>query len=261
MTAFLFVPGDRPDRFAKAAAAQPDAVIADLEDAVAPERKSFARDAVQAALQSGSTAWVRINNMRTNDGMLDLAMLEGQPPTAVMIPKTRASDIDNVRARLRNVPVVALIESIGGVVDLEAIACLQGVAAIAFGAYDLCAELGALPTPEVLAAYRSQIVFAARRAGVSAIDAPFLDLEDVEGLAAEAARGVRFGFDGMLAVHPKQIAPIRAAYTPSEEQLAEARAVVAIAAGGGAVRHGALMIDAPVVAAARRVIARSGEGR
>jgi citrate lyase beta subunit len=259
MTAFLFVPGDRPERFSKAAAARPKAVIADLEDAVAPERKLFARDAVQAALRSGFTGWVRINNVRTNDGMLDLAMLEAQPPAAVMIPKTRAGDIDNVRAHLPNVAIVALIETISGVVDLEAIACSPGVAALAFGAYDLCAELGALPSPDVLATYRSQIVFAARRAGVSAIDAPFLDLEDVEGLAAEAARGVRFGFDGMLAVHPKQIAPIRAAYTPSEEQLAEARAVVAIAADGGAARYGALMIDAPVVAAARRVIARSGE--
>jgi citrate lyase subunit beta / citryl-CoA lyase len=259
MTAFLFVPGDRPERFAKAAAARPEAVIADLEDAVAPERKLFARDAVQAALRSGFTAWVRINTLQSDDGLLDLTMLEAQPPAAVMIPKTRAGDVDIVRARMPNVPVVALIESIGGVVDLEAIASSPGVVAIAFGAYDLCAELGALPSPEVLAAYRSQIVFAARRAGVSAIDAPFLGLEDVEGLAAEAARGVRFGFDGMLAVHPKQIAPIRAAYTPSEAQLAEARAIVAIAADGGAVRHGALMIDAPLVTAARRVIARSGE--
>jgi citrate lyase subunit beta / citryl-CoA lyase len=259
MTAFLFVPGDRPERFAKAAAARPEAVIADLEDAVAPERKLFARDAVKGALRSGFTAWVRINNVRTDDGMLDLAMLGGQSPAAVMIPKTRAGDIDSVRARLPNVPIVALIESIGGVVDLEAIAGSPGVIAIAFGAYDLCAELGAVPTPEVLAAYRSQMVFAARRSALNAIDAPFLDLEDIDGLAAEAARGVRFGFDGMLAVHPKQVAPIRAAYAPSEEQLAEARAVVAIAADGGAVRHGALMIDAPVVTAARRVIARSGE--
>src|ERR1700722_8574307 len=122
MTAFLFVPGDRPERFAKAAAARPEAVIADLEDAVAPERKVFARDAVQAALRGGFTAWVRINSVRTDDGMLDLAMLESQSPSAVMIPKTRAGDIDNVRASLPNVPIVALIESIGGVVDLEAIA-------------------------------------------------------------------------------------------------------------------------------------------
>jgi len=254
----LFVPGDRPDRFSKAVAAGADAVIVDLEDAVAPERKAAARESVRAALHGGLDAWVRVNDVRSDEGARDLAMLVATPPAAVVIPKARSiEDPGTVRATLPEVGLVVMIESIDGVAALDPLSRAPGVLAIAFGAYDLCAELGARPTPEVLAPYRSHIVFTARAAGIAAIDSPYADLDDERQLALEAARAVDFGFDAKLAVHPKQIATIRAAFVPSKKDVADARAIVA-AAGQGVVKLGSRMVDAPIVAAARRVIERAG---
>jgi citrate lyase beta subunit len=256
----LFVPGDRSERFAKAAAAAADAVIVDLEDAVAPDRKAMARETVREALRGGFEACVRINEVTSENGMRDLAMLSETRPAMVMVPKASGSaDIAAVRDVLPGVPIVALIESIAGITALDDVAGAAGIAALAFGAYDLCAELGARATAEVLAPYRTRIVLAARRAAVDAIDTPYLDLEDGAGLALEAARAVDFGFNAKLAVHPKQVAAIRAAFVPSAAEVAEARAIVAAAAGGGVTTHGSHMIDAPVVKAALRVLDRAKE--
>jgi len=259
----LFVPGDRPDRFVKAAGSGADWIILDLEDAVGFERKETARAAVREALQSGLRACVRPNTPASDFGKADLAMLAGANPASLLIPKTRGPvDVNAVRESVPGVPVVALIESIDGIVHLDAIAASDGVEALAFGGYDLCAELGAVAEPEVLAAYRSRIVFAARVAGIAAIDTPFADLDDLAGLRADALRAAHFGFDGKLAVHPKQVSVIADAFFPSPEEIERARAVCDAAAGGGAMRVGSLMIDAPLLAAARRVLRRAeGRGR
>ncbi len=190
-------------------------------------------------------------------------MLAGANPAFLLIPKTRGPlDVNAVRAAVPGVPIVALIETIDGIAHLDAIAASDGVEALAFGGYDLCSELGAVPEAEVLAAYRSRIVFAARVAGITAIDTPFADLDDLAGLHADAVRAAHFGFDGKLAVHPKQVNVVANAFFPSPEEIARARVVCDAAAGGGAMRVGSLMIDAPLLAAARRVLRRAeGQGR
>jgi citrate lyase beta subunit len=261
MSVFLFVPGDRPERFTKAVDSGADAAILDLEDAVAPERKQVARVAVREALIAGLRALVRVNPASTDLGRADIAMLAGLAPAAVLLPKAGGSrDVDIVRDALPEVDVIALIESVEGLRNAHEIAATSGVRGLAFGAFDMCAELGARPVPEVLAPLRSLVVVAARGAGVAAIDTPFLALEDEAGLAADARRSLDFGFDGKLAIHPKQVAPIRAVFTPSAEDLERARLIVAAAERGGVAVIGGAMVDAPIFAAARRVLARAGEG-
>jgi len=255
----LFVPGDRPERFTKAVAAA-DVAILDLEDAVAPARRPAAREAVAAALAAGTTAWVRINPIGGDDADADLRALAAVPPAAVMLAKTGAAhDLEIVRARLPHTPVYALIETIAGIVELDAIAAARGLAGLAFGAYDLCAELGARVTPEVLTPWRARIVLAARRFGRAALDAPFAALGDADGLAADARRAADFGFTGKLAIHPAQVAVIRAAFAPTEAEIARARAIVAGFGSGVGVIDGT-MIDAPLLALARQTLARIPKG-
>ena len=254
----LFVPGDRPDRFAKALAAGADHVIIDLEDAVARANKDDARRHAATALEQGFAALVRINAIGTLEAERDLAMLGPLGPTAIMIPKpTSSAEIHLVGAAAPNIPLVPLIETVGGMVEVASIGFAPGVAAIALGAYDLCAELGAQPLPEILAPYRARLVLVARYANVACIDSPYAGLEDAEALAHDSARAAAAGFDGKLAVHPKQVPIVRAAFTPSAEEIAAARATVAAGEVGGVVRAGSEMIDAPMVAAARRLLART----
>jgi citrate lyase beta subunit len=253
----LFVPADRPERYAKAASGA-DAAILDLEDAVAPERKAFARQAVAAALRSATAYWIRINPIGTADGAADVAMLENAPRSeAVVLAKTASpDDVRQLGERLPGTRIYALIETIAGIVQLEAIATAPGIAGLLFGAYDLCAELGARVTPDVLAPWRARIVLNARRFGIVAIDTPFADLSDPDGLAEDACRGADFGFTGKLAIHPRQVPVIRAAFTPSAAEIARARAVIKEFTSGVAVVNGT-MIDAPLVALARQVLERA----
>jgi citrate lyase subunit beta/citryl-CoA lyase len=265
MVVALFVPGDRPERFAKASASGADTAILDLEDAVAPDRKAVARDAVRDALRAGTIAYVRINTPASDDGAADLAMLAeladtGTLPPPILVPKVSGiEDIDLVRDVLPDAALVVLIESVDGLREAVNIARAPGVRALAFGAFDMCAELGARPTPEVLGPLRSQIILAARAGGVTAIDAPFLGLDDEAGLLADARRALDFGFDAKLAVHPSQVAPIKSVFAPTPDELARAHRIVAAAQIGGVSVVDGKMVDGPVFAAARRVLARAGE--
>jgi citrate lyase subunit beta/citryl-CoA lyase len=255
VTVLLFVPGDRPERFAKAAAGGATAAILDLEDAVAPGSKDAARAHVCAALRDGFEAFVRINSPRTPAGQADLTALAGLRPRALLVPK--AESAEDLRGLSDGVPTVALVETVRGLERVRELAPAPNVVALAFGAFDLCAELGALPQPEVLAPLRSAVVLAARGAGRLAIDTPFVQLDDRAGLEADARRSVAFGFDGKLAIHPSQVAPIRAAFAPSGAEVARARAIVAAVEAGGVGVVGATMVDAPLLAAARRVLGRA----
>jgi citrate lyase subunit beta/citryl-CoA lyase len=255
----LFVPGDRPDRFARAAAAG-DVAILDLEDAVGNANKDVARDRVREALEGGLRCWVRVNDPASTAGTADLRALGDAPPAAIVVPKAhRVADIEAVR-RAANVPIVALIESIAGFAAIDDVAA-SGLAALAFGAYDFCAELGARPIPEVLAPWRTRVVFSARAAGIAAIDTPFVALDDPAGLAREAAAAVDFGFDGKLAVHPNQVPAIRDAFSPTPEELAWARGVVDVAQDGGVRRFEGGMVDAPLERAAQRILSRARDVR
>jgi citrate lyase subunit beta/citryl-CoA lyase len=252
MTVLLFVPGDRPERYAKAIASGADAAIVDLEDAVAPENKARARLEARTAFAAGLDATLRINSPTTEFGQADIAAFAGLHPRAVLVPKAEsAQDLEAVRID------AALIESVRGLRNIDEIAAFDKVIALDFGAYDLCAELGAQPTPEVLAPHRSAVICAARLAHKLAHDAPFLGIADEAGLRAESERAVAYGFDGKLAIHPNQVATIRAAFTPSEAEIRHARAVLAAIERGGVAVVDGKMVDPPLVASARRVLARA----
>jgi citrate lyase subunit beta / citryl-CoA lyase len=256
----LFVPGDRPERFSKGLQSGATAVILDLEDAVAPAAKQAARAHVADALRDPvlrRVAIVRINALASTFAEPDLAALCETPPPTIMIPKCEsAADVRSVAARCETVEVVAFVESIAGLDAARAIAAEPVVVALAFGCYDLAAQLGNLPTWEAMASLRTQVVVAARASGKLVIDAPFVDLNDSAGLTEEAQRAIEFGFDGKMAIHPRHVALLLEAFTPSEAEVEHARRVLAAIEGGGVAAVDGKMVDPPMVAAARRVLAR-----
>ncbi len=258
----LFVPGDRPERYQKALRSGADLAIVDLEDAVAPASKAKAREAARVAFADGLEACLRINSPTGEFGRADLAAFAGLHPRAIMIPKVET--VEDVAAIGIGAPLIALIESVRGLRNIDAIAAEPNVVALGFGAYDLCAELGAQPIPEVLGPYRSEVICAARLAKKLALDAPFLGVGDLAGALEDARRAVAYGFDGKLAIHPSHVAPLREAFTPSVDDVRHSRSVLeAVERGGVAVVDGK-MVDPPLVAAARRILARiptTGEHR
>ena len=254
LTVLLFVPGDRPERYPKAVASGADAAIVDLEDAVAPAKKAEAREAAREAFAAGLDACLRVNSPTNEFGQADLAAFGGLHPRAIMVPKVETAD--EIAEIDLGSPLIALIESVRGLRNIDAIAAQQNVIALGFGAFDLCAELGAQPTPEILGPYRSQVVSAARLAKKAALDAPFLGVGDIAGALEDARRAVAYGFDGKLAIHPSHVAPLREAFTPSADEVRHARAVLeAVERGGVAVVDGK-MVDPPLVASARRILSR-----
>jgi citrate lyase beta subunit len=254
LTVMLFVPGDRPERYPKAVGSGADAAIVDLEDAVAPAKKTGAREMARAAFAQGLDAVLRINPPAGEFGRADLAAFAGLHPRAIMVPKVETRE-DIAELDLGS-PLIALIESVRGLRNIDEIAAQSNVIALGFGAFDLCAELGAQPIPEVLGPYRSMVVSAARLAKKLVLDAPFLGIGDNAGALEDARRAVAYGFDGKLAIHPAHVAPLREAFTPSAGEIQHARAVLeAVERGGVAVVDGK-MVDPPLVASARRILSR-----
>jgi citrate lyase beta subunit len=264
----LFVPGHRPDRFAKALATGADAVVIDLEDAVPPGEKAAARAAALArpAAPAGVALGIRINPLPSAEGIADLAALLGAAaPDFLMLPKVEAAEELRIVARAfarhaRAPQLVALIESAQGLAHAGPIAAEPGCAALGFGGVDLAADLGCQVAWEPLLPHRGALVAAAARGGRGVVDVPFLALDDEAGLAEETRRVQALGFTGKLAIHPRQVATIQAVLTPPPEQVAWARRILAAmeqAEGGVCVVDGR-MVDAPVARAARRVLARAG---
>jgi citrate lyase subunit beta/citryl-CoA lyase len=257
LTAPLFVPADRPERFAKAAASGADAVIIDLEDAVAPAAKEAARAALAAALPAASVV-IRINAMGTpwHDGDVDLVHHLGA--VGVMLPK--AEDPAAVAAlgqRFRGARrLIPLIETAAGVHRAVAIAAAHGVTQLAFGPADYGNDIGCGDTPEAMLLARSTLVLASRLAGLTApLDGPCFDFREAARTTAEGRHARALGFGGKLCIHPNQVAWVRDAFRPSEAEIAWAKEVVAAEGRGGAANLGGTMIDAPVIARARRILA------
>ena len=254
---WLFVPGDRPERFAKAAASGAHAIICDLEDAVAPGAKERARDAVQRWLLQ-ERAFVRINGTGTPWYADDLAALAGHVGLlGVMLPKSETSDqLAAVSAALpSSVPVVPIIESAAGVHAAPLIAAGEGVARIGFGSLDFALDCGLEESDETLLYARSRIVVASRAARLAPpVDGVSTHLEDMEAIAADARRARALGFGGKFCVHPDQVATVNGAFEPSAEELDWARRVVAASLDGSATRVGGQMIDKPVLERARRLL-------
>jgi citrate lyase subunit beta/citryl-CoA lyase len=270
----LFSPGDQPDLMRKAPGSGADVVVFDLEDAVAPGAKAEGREAVNDVLTDpefdpSCEVCVRVNPVQPDPAVpaADLkAVLAGDPRVdSVMLPKAeRAEDsriLDNLLASHRvDLPILALCESAAGVLHAEAIAATDPVAAVAFGAEDLSADIGASRTregTEVLHA-RQQVVLAAGAADVDALDTVFTDLGESEALAEETEFALGLGYDGKMCIHPAQVSVVNDAFTPAEDRIDWARRVLTAAAaaeadGVGVFRVDDEMIDAPLVARAERV--------
>ncbi|MCR8960032.1 CoA ester lyase [Variovorax sp. S2] len=268
---FLFVPADRPERHARALASGAGGVIVDLEDAVAPDRKSEARAQLRASFSALSVAQqqrllVRINACGTpwhGSDLAEVSELAAQGLIAgVMLPKAeRATDLQRLSAALGlKSLIVPLIESAAGLEAARELAAAPQVLRLAFGNLDFQADLGlACDTDEAeLVPVRLALVLASRRAGLAApIDGVTPDWRNAARLAADAARARRGGFGAKLCIHPDQVAPVHAALGPSADELAWARRVLDAtqAAGGGVVSLDGRMVDAPVVRLAERLLA------
>jgi len=266
----LFVPGSAPERFHKALSSEADVVCLDLEDAVAPGAKAAARSAVLDCLAScreRARLCVRINALGSLEGLEDAAALirSSARPAFLMLPKVESAR--EVELLTHAFPsgtrpqVISLIESPRGVEAAFEIAAAAGSAALLFGSFDYAAQTGCSQEWSALLAARSRIVAAAASAGRAALDSPFATLEDAA--AAEAAMARQIGFSGKAAIHPRLIAAINAAFTPTEEELSEARSILQAfaAAGGQACRVGTRFVDAAVARRMQRVLARAGVRR
>ena len=255
---YLFVPGDRPERIAKAHASGADAVIVDLEDAVAPASKASARDAVAGALDASQPVMLRINGADTA-WFADDARLSAHPAVAaVMLPKaTGAEPVAALRSASGGKPVLALVESAAGMAGAAALAATAGVARLVFGSIDFQLDLDIADDDLALLAFRSQLVLASRLANLPApVDGVTTAFDDAARIELEARRARSQGFGGKLCIHPKQVAIVNRAFSPTEAELAWAQRVVdtAAAAGGAAVAVDGKMVDAPVLSRARRLL-------
>ena len=254
----LFVPGSRPERFAKALASGADIVTIDLEDAVGPADKDSARAAALAAMRP-SNLGIRINGLRTVQGLADLVAIAGTPtpPPFVMIPMVESStEIDIVHAVLPKVALLPLIETVKGLRNADAIAAAPGVGGVMLGGADFAGELGVAMSWDALFAARAQIAMACASAKVQSIDVPWLDLDNLGGLADDVARVKAMGLTAKSVVHPKHIDIVHRVMRPTDEDIAEAHAAEAAyaAAGESAVRFGGKMLEAPVMARYRRIL-------
>jgi citrate lyase subunit beta/citryl-CoA lyase len=259
--ALLFCPADRPDRFEKAAE-RADAVILDLEDAVAPSGKAAARDNLIGHPLDPETTIVRVNSVSSGCFADDLVALSQTEYRTVMVAK---SEKPEQLSGLDRYQLIALCETAVGVLAAPAIAGVTNVVALMWGAEDLVASLGGSSSRfddgryrQVAQHARSSVLLAAAAAGKAAIDAVHLDIDDHDGLGSEARDAAAVGFAATACIHPGQVSVVRDAYRPTPDQLAEATALLEAAEGQrGVFRFDGRMIDGPVLRHAEQLLRRS----
>ncbi len=254
ITVALFVPGDRPERFVKAASTDADAIIIDLEDAVAADGKDQARAALKRDF-TDKPVLVRVNGIGTPWHDRDIAALRGHGFSAVVLPKAEFGPEFETLCEQLDLPVVVLIESVRGLADARRIAITRNVARIAFGSIDFSADLGCAHTREALLLARSELVVASRLAGLpQPIDGVTTAIDDAPLIASDARHARDLGFTGKLCIHPRQVAAIQAGFAPDEAEVLWARKVMA--SGDGAVAIDGAMVDEPVRIRARSILKR-----
>ena len=260
---FLFVPGDRPERFDKAMASGADQVIVDLEDAVVPDRRTDARAAVAAWLSPHRPVLVRINAVGAPDWQADLDACRHGNVAGIVVPKAGSPQgLAAVRERAPGRPLLPLIETAEGMAAAGVLAASEGVVRLLFGTIDFRVDLGIPEEGEGLVAFRSQLVLASRLAGIAApVDGVTTALRDEEVLAADIARARRFGFAGKLCIHPAQVTAVNDGFRPADSQRDWAQRVLAAAStpdAGVRVVDGR-MVDRPVILEAERILRQAGE--
>ena len=262
---WLFTPGTRPERFAKAGEVRADVLIVDLEDAVSPGDKPHARQIAIEYLSTsaeGPRRALRINGLDTPAGIADLdALLASKAdPDFIVLPKAETAGhlliLDRLLAASRKTArLVGLIESARGLSRLEEIAAatprLHG---LMLGAADMAADLGAATRWEPLAMVRSRLVAACALAGVAPVDSPFFDVHDADGLKTDVDGAIAFGFVAKAAIHPAQVGPINVALTPTDKEVEHARRILSANEGGVGLVDGE-MVDEAVARKARRILA------
>ncbi len=283
MRSWLFVPGDSEKKIAKALGSKADIVILDLEDSVAPQNKSAARETTSAALgrDSGATLYIRVNALDSGLTGDDLRAVTRHRPHGFMLPKSTCGDDVNRLARMiadeaklqamepYTPPIIAITTETAA--SLFALGSYQAgpksLAAMCWGAEDLSAELGAISAYDESGHYtapyrlaRSLCLIGARAAGVEPIDGVFTDYGDLEGLRQSCQKALRDGFSGKLAIHPVQLRIINEVFTPSGEDIRQAKAIIkafADAGDAGVIGFEGKMLDRPHLVRAQKLVRRA----
>lgn len=267
----LYIPGSRPRAMEKAAALGCDAIIFDLEDAVAPSEKDSARAGLLAMLAGTDYGarfrLVRINGPDTPWGAADLAALAGAAGyDAVLVPKVSSpGDLGRVAAALPGVPLWAMMETISGLFEARAIAAHPALAGMVMGTNDLQKEMGCRYRPDRLAMQTGLglCLMAARERGRVILDGVYNAFGDMEGLRAECVQGRDMGFDGKTLIHPAQLEIANTVFAPSDEEIALAQRQIAAYDHAAASGHGVAVLDGHIVenlhvVSARRVLGQAG---
>nr|WP_294849110.1 CoA ester lyase [uncultured Sphingomonas sp.] len=269
---WLFVPADSEKKIAKAIASEADAVIFDLEDSVAPDRKAAAREILHNLTRrdGGPQWWVRINPVGSDDYKDDIALFRMPDLHGIILPKAESgADVTHLAHSTGTIPIHAIVtETAASLFGLLSYRDAKSpLMAMSWGAEDLSAALGASSkydaNGDLSFTYkmaRSLCLAGAVAAGVQPVDGVFADFRDEAGLIAEAQAAAREGFTGKLAIHPAQVGPINAAFTPSAEEIAHAQAIVDVFAenpSAGVLSVDGKMVDRPHLVQAGRVLARA----
>jgi citrate lyase beta subunit len=258
---FLFVPADEPERVAKAARAGADAVILDLEDAVADARKAEARAVAERTLRErpGPSAWlVRINGSDSSFFADDLELVARAAPDGVVVPKADPRVLERINRLIP--PIIALIETAAGLGSAREVAADPRVERLQLGAVDLALELGLRPRPDGLELLhpRATLVLASALAGCAApVDSVFVGIRDLEGLERDAELGRSLGCSGKACIHPTHLEVLHRVFRPTAAEVERAMALLEAydrVAGAGAVQHDGAMVDRPLVEQARRIV-------
>lgn len=264
----LFAPGDRPERFEKAVNSGADAVCIDLEDAVSATNKALARREALAYLKDGGSraapTGMRINALEGVEGFRDVVALADSAavPAFILMPKVRTRhSVDLLRRALGDgaAPLWALMETPEALRHIDALADSVGDrGGIVFGGADFSAAIGSDMSWDALYFARAGLIAGAADAGCQTLDVPYLDVRDIDGLVAETRRVKAMGFSGRSCIHPDQVAPINDIYTPGADEIEKAQATIEAYEEnrGRVLLHEGRLVEKPVLAAARRVLAR-----
>ena len=268
----LYLPGSSQKMMAKAGARGADVLVLDLEDGVHPDSKSRAREQIRDALErfdwGDSEVWIRANGLDTEWGDDDVDFIAAVRPRGAVLPKCEDPQvIEGVARRIGpDVSLYLMIETAEGVIEATRLACASNVAGLVFGAADYRESMraGKLPDEAELAFARGQILHAARASGLEAIDTPWFEYKDLDGLETSAFRVRQMGFDGKTAIHPSQVPVINRVFSPTAEEVERARRIVelmetASAAGKNVATLGDEMIEALHLRGARRILSRSSK--